>query len=409
MNYQSPPRRVHYFQQQYLRVNEFIDEQTYHLAMRHRHNIGHHSWGIVTGLEIVQEEGALLVRPGMAIDGYGRELLLSVSRFISPETFPQLGSNRLDVWMHYDRVDGEMTPAGYGGCGENDTEPYRVNEQPRLAFERAGVSRINVRQPKGVPKALLEAPGSLVSTDDPLVIWPVYLGRVTYVPEEKDSSQKFLIDASDRAYAGVMAEVIDHPATAARVEVGRLSGQTDERQVGGTTYKYTRKGSDRSFAVFVPPQGDPQTNPVSLDPRFEIAVDGTNYLRGQTSVYGHLRIAGGAVQFTKPADGGGTREFPSMYRTSEGNTDELRVDLGHETAESLVVGFTEADGSFKPAMRLACPKENNGDPVLTIYGDLKVDGSLKGNNVLARTMSAETLQSLISSFQAGVIAGGNAP
>lgn len=405
MNHQSPPKRVHYFPRQYLRVNEFADEQAYHLAMRRRHNIGHHSWGIVTGLEIVQEEGALLVRPGMAIDGYGRELLLSVSRFISAEIFPQLGSNRLDVWMHYDRVDGEMTPAGYGGCGENASEPYRVNERPRLVFERAGVSRINARRPKGVPQALLDSPASLATTDDPLVIWPVYLGRVTYMPEEKDPSKHFLIDASDRTYAGVVAQVLDHPATAARFEVGRITNEDDERHIGRTTYTYTRKGGDRSFAIFVPLQDDPQVPSVTLEPRFEITVGGNNYLRGETTVYGHVRMAGGAVQFTHPAMVDVPRVQPSIYRVKEGGQDELRIDLGHETAKALVMGFTENDGSFKPAMKLERDQPGN-DPVLTIYGDLKVDGLLQGNNILARTLSAETLQALISSFQAGVIAGG---
>ena len=94
MNNQTTPSRVNYIDGQYLRRQDFADEQSYQLALRRRHNIGHHSWGIVIGLDLVQEDGALVVRPGMAIDGYGRELLLAAKRSIAVGEFQRLGSNR---------------------------------------------------------------------------------------------------------------------------------------------------------------------------------------------------------------------------------------------------------------------------------------------------------------------------
>ena len=94
------PLRVHYFPQQYLRRQDFSDEQAYQVALRRRHNIAHHSWGIVIGLDLAVEEGQLLVRPGLAIDGYGRELFLPAKFPISTGEFTRLGSNRLDVWLN---------------------------------------------------------------------------------------------------------------------------------------------------------------------------------------------------------------------------------------------------------------------------------------------------------------------
>jgi hypothetical protein len=411
----SLPHRVHYFPEQYLRLNEFVDEQAYHVAARRRHNIGHHSWGIVAGLELVQQSGLLMVRPGMAIDGYGRELVLSAPRPISTEEFQRLGSNRLDVWLHYDHAAAENLPAGYGPCGEHRTGFMdRLIEQPRLSLERAGVSRINARRPKAVPPVLLDAPAPLATPDDPLVMWPVYLGRLTYIPEEPDLSKSILIDASDRLYAGVMATVIDHPATAARIELGRTSTQSEERQINGTTYKYTGTGS-RLFAVFVPPGEKADTPSVSLEPRFEIHADGTNYLRGATTVHGHVRLAGGAVQFSQPVQPDPTvsRNDPSIYRSTDGanaGADELRIDLGMDVQHrSFVIGFTADDGSFKPTIKLEYKSPGgatNDQPLLTIFGDLKMEGVLLGANILERPISEETLQSLIGSFQAGAIAAG---
>src|SRR6266404_5489484 len=304
------PARVNYFDEQFLRVQEFADEQIYQVALRRRHNIGHHDWGIVAGLDLVAEEGTLVVRPGIAIDGYGRELLLAAKRLIGTGEFGRLGSNRLDVWLYYENTKGDPAPSGFVACGAADTESfYRTNETPRVFLERAGVSRIDPRRPKAVPSVVLDASAQLQTTDDPLVVWPVYLGRVQYTPEQPDPQKQFLIDGSDRPYVGAVAEVVDHPASAARVEIGRVSKHDDERAVGDAKFVYSANDK-RAFAVFVPSQ---QTK---LDPRFEIDLDNNNYLRGATTLYGNLLMANGAAQFTEAAatDDDAQRGDPSIYR-----------------------------------------------------------------------------------------------
>src|SRR4029450_10724774 len=92
--------RVQYFDRQYLRTQDFVAEQAYHLAMRRRHNIGHHTWGIVTGLELVSDASGLYVRPGFAIDGYGRELILPDRVAIDGQVFLDKGAV-LDVALVY--------------------------------------------------------------------------------------------------------------------------------------------------------------------------------------------------------------------------------------------------------------------------------------------------------------------
>ncbi len=72
--------RVNYYQLEYLGAEDFKAEQAYHRDMRRRHNVGHHTWGIVAGLELVEKakpSGAgydVFVQPGFAIDGFGREI-----------------------------------------------------------------------------------------------------------------------------------------------------------------------------------------------------------------------------------------------------------------------------------------------------------------------------------------------
>jgi hypothetical protein len=405
-------RRVHYFDRQYLRQPDFADEQAYQIALRRRHNIAQHIWGIVSGLEITVEEQSLGIRPGMAIDGYGREIVLAARYPVAVEQFQRLGSNRLDVWLNYDRADGGTNPSGYLACsGDAPNEYYRTAEIPRVALERAGASRVDTRRPKLVPTAVLDAPLELDTPDDPLLLWPVYLGRVTWAPEA-ESGKQFLIDLSDRPYAGVVGDVVDHPANPSRIEIGKLPAALDRRTIDETTYLYG-KDEKRAFAIFVPPE-QTQTGEVQLDPRFEIGTDGVNRLRGNTTVNGNLSMAGGAVQFPTPAvvDDKVMRQNPSIYRTKTGpqgkQVDELRIDLG-DIAQNpvLIVGYTKDDGSFVPALEIKFPVPTAGgaiQPLVTIYGDLTVKGLLTSADSVSKAISSEALQALLGSFQSGVAA-----
>ena len=77
----TPPiDRVRYYDGEYLRAFDFADEQTYHMEMRRRLNMALHLWGIVEGLDITKDTEAGItqyaIEPGMAIDPYGREILV---------------------------------------------------------------------------------------------------------------------------------------------------------------------------------------------------------------------------------------------------------------------------------------------------------------------------------------------
>jgi hypothetical protein len=71
-------RRLQYSNGQLLAVEDFRAEQEYHLERRRRHNRLAHTWGILEGLEIEEAQGGmgLVIKPGTAIDGKGREIVL---------------------------------------------------------------------------------------------------------------------------------------------------------------------------------------------------------------------------------------------------------------------------------------------------------------------------------------------
>lgn len=69
--------RNRYFTGKYMTARDFRDEQKYFLSHHQWHQWALHGWGIVWGLSVeVIENHCLRIKPGMAIDCHGRELVL---------------------------------------------------------------------------------------------------------------------------------------------------------------------------------------------------------------------------------------------------------------------------------------------------------------------------------------------
>lgn len=72
------PKRLHYFNHQFLVEQDFLEEQKYHIAMRRLLNRELHSWGVVSGLRVSSNDSReITVEKGFALDQEGRELVLA--------------------------------------------------------------------------------------------------------------------------------------------------------------------------------------------------------------------------------------------------------------------------------------------------------------------------------------------
>src|SRR5712691_11847630 len=74
-------KRPNYSDGQYLRPADFVAEQQYHRDAQRRANLGHHTWGIFSGLELIEvvREGVtryvdIFVQPAWALAGLGRAI-----------------------------------------------------------------------------------------------------------------------------------------------------------------------------------------------------------------------------------------------------------------------------------------------------------------------------------------------
>jgi hypothetical protein len=121
----NPIQRVRYFDGEYLRSYDFTNDQTYHIEMRRLMNLKLHLYGIVYGLEIVQDQDSVLpggpffysIASGVAIDQMGREIVVPAPYDLGNVlTAPGLGAGKYEVWICYQETQTALPAAGYLDC-----------------------------------------------------------------------------------------------------------------------------------------------------------------------------------------------------------------------------------------------------------------------------------------------------
>lgn len=386
--------RVNYFDRQFIRLAEMRDEQAYHRQLHRRHNLSHHTWGIVAGLDLVVEGGQAVVKPGFAVDGYGRDLLLVDRRVFRRDDFDRMGTARLDLWLEY-QLDIVDDPASVSPC-DGASQPYRAVERAVVVPDKARGTPPDARKPPGVPATAFDEP-MLDTPDDPRHRWPVYLGRIL-MSLSTSGEPEFIVDPDmpDRVYAGVNAATLDHPGNASRVELGRMSADVREKKVGNDTCRYA--AAPRSdFAVFVP-EADTPLDPPPLQPTLAISGESTQ-IRGTTQVHGDLVMDGASLRFTQPS---AEREQadPSIYRTA----DELRIDVGSLQGgqRALVIGVMNGD-DFMKALEVRYD-DPSGEPVVVVHGDLRIEGTIDSADTRTRTVTGDVATLLTGMMQAAIAA-----
>jgi hypothetical protein len=125
-------KRLRYFNNQFLQEQDFRDEQHYHVDRQRRHNRLLHTPGIADGLTVTALKGAtdVQVSPGTAIDGNGRQILLSESRSqaVQDTEGKPFKDQKVFLVISYFEQESDDPPAG-GGEGKT-----RWEEQAKIEY-----------------------------------------------------------------------------------------------------------------------------------------------------------------------------------------------------------------------------------------------------------------------------------
>lgn len=105
----SEVKRMRYFKEEFLKNEDFIDEQEYHRRMRYRHNRDFHTWGIGDGLEVTFTPGdhRVDISPGIAVDGEGKEIILEEPQILDFSKAGYEGGKSYYVTITWSQEEGE--------------------------------------------------------------------------------------------------------------------------------------------------------------------------------------------------------------------------------------------------------------------------------------------------------------
>lgn len=374
------PARVRYRERQVLAAADLAAEQGYRIAQERRHLAGHHRWGIAAGLSLSGDAEGLLVQPGVGIDGFGREVVLTepwrVPLGTLRELARELGSQELAVWLLYGREPANPPQRGRRACGAG--RHGRWLETPRLRFTGPGPAA-DPRRPPGVSAPDLGSPAHRIPPDDPAVAWPLFLGTLELSP---GSEPPVRVDPSGRPYAGLAGALLRDPLGRVRLELSPGAGggawcSLCLRDAEDNEVERLRLGRP---AAPVPPRGRRRAEPCprSLDagstpPRWEARIRA----RTRSGRDDRGRAAGvvDGVTFHRAAP---PPEEPApwrIYRTAVGDDPAvpaaLRIELGPAPEELQAVHRLAVGADGATAFLTV-----GADGTTRIPGGLRVEGRL---------------------------------
>ena len=357
--------RPRFRERQVVTAAELSREQGYLVGMRRRHLVGAHSWGIVSGLALAGLPDGFAVQPGVAVDGFGRELVVKQPLLIRPADVGQLDGST-DVWLLYGRVAATPPVRGRYDCGPGRHSRWR--EQPCVRLTEAR-EPLEPRGPPGVTRTSLEYEPSAPPPDGNVPAWPVYLGRVT-PPKPGESAhpgpRAYHVDLSRRPYAGLVGESVRNPRGSEGLRLG---------------------GDEGGVAMQLRDAAGTLTEPLSVDASGDTTVRDDTGLSGELTITGPVAEAGG-LSFSPLAAPPEAASPWRAYRavvTEDGRTlNQLRIEVGHPGDKgdplryALGIGSVDAGGAFDRYLTLMsnCTVVVSGDVAvegLVSYGPLAAD------------------------------------
>ncbi len=135
--------RNNYFCGKLMVERDFWAEQLYHIGKQRLHNAYLHGWGVVCGLKVDPHPNCpnlrVVIRPGLAIDCWGREILVTKDYEVELESYKKKGNNNgpkpenLYICLSYKECETEPVPVFLSDCGCAETcEANRIREEFKI-------------------------------------------------------------------------------------------------------------------------------------------------------------------------------------------------------------------------------------------------------------------------------------
>jgi hypothetical protein len=293
--------RPSFFEGQYLGADDLEAFLKYAREHDARHLLGAHTWGIVAGIELVAGasptgEVEYFLTPGVAVDGYGRLIVVVQPFKLTSDLFAQQASGTVNVWIRYEESPFSGTRAGFQSCECSDAyarvaESFVVEVGPRATVDQrqSGVQSgdevyVDAREALGAQLAEqpLACDGSVAAQTFPDAatqdLWLIPVGQVPWskpigsllAASEADQKGSLIF----RRDAGLVTGHI-YPASG----VIRLRPRWSPRQAGLSADQICAAGSIKESDLVACSSG-------ALDFREMIWLEGHSRFTGDARLYG---------------------------------------------------------------------------------------------------------------------------
>ncbi|HEX4458719.1 MAG TPA: hypothetical protein VIA18_12170 [Polyangia bacterium] len=307
-------QRPDFYEGEYLAAADLEQLVIYLRDQGARHALGGHSWGIVAGLQLVEQSSPtgdldVYLLPGYAVDGYGRSIVVINPVRLTPDLFAGQATGAVELWLRYDQGATQGTRPGFQVCSGSDSysriaESYVLmagtlsTVQAQSGITVAGEA---VDDPRTAPRLFddtgpIACDGSVPYQDLPLADeeksqWWIPLGWVGW----QNGSPAQLVALTDaqrtysrrlRRYLGVVAENIlaaDGLIRLRRRTMALPAGQT----VDQTLVDNVCSADDLAYAAY-----DSAIAMCNGEPTFKELV----WVEGRLRVTDDVRVLGGRVE-----------------------------------------------------------------------------------------------------------------
>jgi hypothetical protein len=349
---------------------DYARDETERLALSGR------SWGIATGLaliELTDASGAtqMYIEPGVAWDGYGRAIVVTSPAPVTADMFAGLGTGNQPVWLKYSVLDTQMISPGFQTCGAGDpatriADTYAIVTGARNVPQRTDgvvLNGVTVPDPRDMLIAFDAAAAVVLDGSAPHQLFPddsanwlVPVGLVSYDAVaggfKPRTPAQLALNRIARRYVAAVAESV-----LAADGVLRLRDRQTDQQAG-------LKDDDLEKAASI------QVADLQTDPNNSSRLIGNElvWVEGNMRVLGDARLWGGELSLrakdgTEPA---GSFFLRRNVDSSTPTVQNLEVSIGQQPSGGAVNRLLVAASSPGPPVALVTP------PALSVGTDSRV-------------------------------------
>jgi hypothetical protein len=138
-------KRNHYFYGQLLTERDLTLEQNYFREKQRVHNQNLFGWGVVSGLKLSVSDHEIVISPGMALDAYGREIVVPLPVIL------KLPKAKCPWYVILQYAERETDPVPVLSDGDQGVQNSRIEEGAEMAFSSTNPCSGQKKEPCGEP------------------------------------------------------------------------------------------------------------------------------------------------------------------------------------------------------------------------------------------------------------------